>query len=89
MMLDEDTIRGITRSAVNYRRGCFCPAELWSQVLGRLTVEDAETILGRLPPEARSVLRDAYHERPWSLRDAPGHGEVPLVVEEWCQRFDF
>ena len=84
-MLD-DTIRRITRSAVNYRRGIFCPAELWGQVLGVLTVADAEALLDKLPSEAQDVLRDAYRERPLSLRSGSGYAEVRPVVEDWCRR---
>jgi hypothetical protein len=85
-MLNDDTTRSMTRTVVNYRRGLFCPAELWGQVLGRLAIEDAEALLDRLPLEAQDVLRGAYRERPLSLRSSESYGEVRRVVEEWCQR---
>lgn len=85
-MLDDDAIRSIARSAGNYRRGLFCPSELWGQVLGCLTTEDVEDLLDRLPPDARDLLRGAYHERPSSLQLLSGHGVVRRVVEEWCRR---
>jgi hypothetical protein len=66
-------IRGITRSAIHYSRGLFCPAELWWQVLERLTAEGARTVLEGLPGEAQEVLRRAYRERPWSLQSGPGY----------------
>jgi hypothetical protein len=79
-------IRSITRSAVHYRRGCFCPAEHWGQVLGRLTVEEAVALLDKLPPEAQDVLRGAYRERPLSLQFGSGYDGVGRVVEGWCRR---
>jgi hypothetical protein len=85
-MLDHNTIRSITRSAVNYNRGIFCPAELWGQVLGLLTVEDAGAVLDKIPPEAQNVLRSAYRERPSSLQSGSGYSKVRHVVEDWYRR---
>ena len=85
-MLCDTAIRGITRSAVNYSRGLFCPAELWSQVLARLTAEDAEAVLDGLPREAQEVLRGAYRARPWSLQSGSGYDEARRAIEDWCLR---
>jgi hypothetical protein len=49
-MRDSDVIRGLSRSVANYRRGLFCPAELWAQVTGLLAGHDATRLLGELPP---------------------------------------
>jgi hypothetical protein len=83
-MLHDDAIRGITRSAAHYDRGLFCPAELWLQVLGRLTVDDAGAVLDGLPRKAQAVLRGAYHKRPGSLRSGSGYDEARRTVEDWC-----
>lgn len=87
-MSRNDAIRDITRSATDYSRGIFCPAELWLQVLGLLTAEDARAVLDSLPHGAQEVLRGAYRERPWSLRSGSGYDEARRVVEDWCREAD-
>jgi hypothetical protein len=85
-MPDGDVIRGLARSAANYRRGLFCPAELWAQVADLLAGHVAARLLGELPPELQDVLRGAYRDRPWSLRSGAGEDEVARDVERWCGR---
>ena len=87
-MLDSDVIRGLARSAANYRGGLFCPAELWTQVTDLLAGHDAVRLLGELPPELQDVLRQAYRDRPLSLRSGPAEGEVHRDVERRCRRAD-
>jgi hypothetical protein len=41
----------ICRAADMYRRGMFCPAELWHQVVEKLTSDNAAAILAALPSE--------------------------------------
>jgi hypothetical protein len=85
-MLDADVISGLARSAVNYRSGIFCPAELWSQITGLLVGhDDADRLLAELPPELQEVLRGAYRDRPASLRSGQTAVEACRRVERWCR----
>ena len=87
-MLDGDLITGLIRIATNYRRGVFCPAELWVQVVHCIADHDAESSLVRLPRESQEILRDAYRERPRALRSESVDDGVRQVVERWCLRPD-
>src|SRR5262249_1163555 len=84
MMTDQGPDEWIRRAAVLYRRGVFGPAELWNLVTVRLTPDDAPVILAGLPDDARLTLRQAYAERPWSLRPEAHDNEVRQAVERWC-----
>ncbi len=83
-MIDGNAIRGLARSATLYSRGVFCPAVLWEAVSGRLSVGNAGQLLSELSPELQEVLREAYRERPWSLRYGIVDSEVRHEVEAWC-----
>jgi hypothetical protein len=87
-MRDRDVIRGLARSVANYRRGLFCPAELWAQVTGVLAGHDATRLLGELPLGLQAELRHAYRDRPRSLQAGPSQDEVYRSVERWCLRTD-
>jgi hypothetical protein len=87
-MRDSDVIRGLARSVANYRRGLFCPAELWAQVTGLLAGHDATRLLGELPLGLQAELRHAYRDRPRSLQTGPSEDEVYRRVEHWCLRTD-
>jgi hypothetical protein len=87
-MTDSDVIRGLVRIATNYRRGLFCPAELWAQVTRLLAGHDATRLLGELPVELQDELRQTYRDRPWSLQTEPSEDEIKCRVERWCLRTD-
>ncbi len=87
-MLDANVLSGLVRSAMNYRSGLFCPAELWSQITGLLAGHDAGRLLAELPPELQEVLRGAYRDRPASLRSGPAEVETCRHVECWCRGAD-
>lgn len=74
----------LARSARLYRQGIFCPAELWWRVTTVLVGSDDTQVLDSLPPDLREVLREAFRERPWSLRSEWCDDEVRLRVEVWC-----
>jgi hypothetical protein len=87
-MLDGDVIRGLARSAANYQRGLFCPAELWAQVTWLLAGHDAARLLAELPTRLQDVLRGAYRDRPLSLQPGPAEDEIAHRVERWCRGAD-
>jgi hypothetical protein len=87
-MCDSDVIHGLARSVANYRRGLFCPAELWAEVTALLAGYDATRLLGELPLELQDELRHAYRDRPLSLQSGPSEDEVYRRVERRCLRTD-
>ena len=87
-MADDEALRLLARSATLYRRGIFCPAELWWQITDRLREGDVERLLDELPADLRDVLRGAYRDRPLSFQTGAGEGgdDVHARVEAWCRR---
>jgi hypothetical protein len=87
-MLDPDVISELARSATNYRRGLFCPAELWDQLALRLEGRDTPRLLASLPVDLQEVLRDCYRERALSLQSKALDDEVYRGIEHWCRHID-
>jgi hypothetical protein len=87
-MLDPEVIIGLARSARNYRRGLFCPAELWHQFALRLVGLDTAQLLAALPADLQEVLRDCYRERALSLQSKAIDDEVYRGIERWCRQAD-
>jgi hypothetical protein len=87
-MTDGPALQGIARAATLYRRGIFCPAVLWGQVTDRLAVDGAGRFLDAPPPDLQLVLREAYRDRPHSLRTGDYDESVCREVEDWCERAD-
>jgi hypothetical protein len=82
---DAEIIRRVSRTAANYRNGIFCPAELWNQVADSVAASTAKVVLHRLPADLQRVLREAYGERPSSLRGEVSESEVRVEIERWCK----
>jgi hypothetical protein len=87
-MPDPDGLSGLARGAINYRRGIFCPAELWCQVADRLASRNAGTLLSALPPDLQGVLRECYRERALSLQYLARDDALFQEIERWCRQAD-
>ena len=87
-MLDADVITGLVRSVTNYRRGIFCPAELWHQLAGRLAGRDARALLSALPADLQGMLRGCYRERALSLQTLASDDSLFQEIERWCRQAD-
>jgi hypothetical protein len=86
LMNGETPLQSVERCARLYRRGFFCPAVLWHHIVGSLTEGDAPIVLDALPGDLQKVLRDAYHERPASLRMNDNDESICRAIEAWCGR---
>jgi hypothetical protein len=69
----------------NYRRGMYCPVELWNALIDRLEPGDVVVVLDGLTDELQRVLREVYLERPWSLRETFKDSDVRREIERWCK----
>jgi hypothetical protein len=85
-MQDDAVLGQVTHSVTMFRKGIFCPAELWNQLTLLLTVATAESILNQLPADLQTVLRDTYYDRPWSIQSDWLDSPVRAVIERWCQQ---
>ena len=87
-MSDLDALSDLARSMTNYRRGIFCPAELWSQLAHHLTGRDVPELLSALPADLQEILRGCYRERPLTLQAMSRDDELFGEIERWCQKAD-
>ena len=80
---DGDAHRAIIQAIAQFRRGIFCPAELWSRVIDVVADSCTTQLLDDLPTDLEQVLCAAYYDRTGSLE--VGHkAEIRRKIVAWC-----
>jgi hypothetical protein len=85
MSASDEACQVVSRAVNFYERRIISLALLWQQLADALNLPDVWPVLGSLPAAQQETLRNAYKERPLSLRSEGRDSQVRQEMERWCR----